>query len=273
MFKLVGHLRRAAPHTAGARLSGEIFGIRNHPHKTSRIDNARRPYRHAFGADEIQIAADAVVLDGVYRALYVNFALDQVYQVVGLICRLALQMEMHIGDIALGNFKLLETVIAKINPVILQYLLGIDIVYFSVGGQGLVIRIFNGGRPTAYRRQQYACRHKRQRPAAGRGQQTACRRTPLRFRRTRRQEADDTPCIILPVVLYDFRNNYITVPYMAPDNLIRLIHGVPPSLPPAKGQPVCYVRCTSLFFINPSFLHGLPHTAAGRSYALCFIVK
>ena len=36
-------------------------------------------------------------------------------------------MKIHIGNIALGNFEFIETVIAEMNPFIAQYLLGIDI--------------------------------------------------------------------------------------------------------------------------------------------------
>ena len=148
---------------------------------------------------------------------------------------------MHIGNVAVRNVKFSKLVPKNlVAPGINQLPRCIYVINrtalrgFNDSSSAALRR--NGSRPAGHRLQQQACRHKRQRPAAGRRQQTACRLIPLRFRRTRRQEADDTLCIIFPMVLRNFRNNYVTVPYMAPDNLIRLIHGVPPSLPPVKDR-------------------------------------
>ena len=53
MFELVGHLGRAAPHAAGAHITGEIARSRHHGHKTARVDDAGLANGHAVSAQEI----------------------------------------------------------------------------------------------------------------------------------------------------------------------------------------------------------------------------
>ena len=150
-------------------------------------------------------------------------------------------MKIHVGDIALANFEFLETVIAKIYPFIAQYLLGIDIMYFPVGGQGLVIRILDGGSETGRGLQQNPHRHQRHDPLGRRTGQFHCgnRQPPSRFfckpegqpcqlrhgsTASHRQPAKYGFHIIFAVIFRDFRNHHVTVPCMAPDNFISFIH-------------------------------------------------
>ena len=242
MFELVSHLRRAAPHAAGAYLAAEIIRIRHHANKTACVDDTRRTHSHTIGTDKIQITANTVVFDSVHRTLYVNFALDQIHHVFRFYLRMVLHMKIHIGNVTLGNFEFLETVIAKIYPVIAQYLLGIDIMYIPARGQGLVICILYGGSKTRHGLQQNSNSHQRHDPlGCGAGISSTLRRnsqlTPrcclLRaakylqqsLRALYRQTLHDGAYVIFTVVLCNLRYHHIAFSCFAPDDFVNLVHG------------------------------------------------
>ena len=151
---------------------------------------------------------------------------------------MTLQMKIHIGNITLGNFEFLETVIAKINPVIAQYLLGIDIMYLPIRGQGLVVCILNDGSETGRSLQQNTHRHQRHDPLGCRTgtanlestlpNACLCHRCRInmacRCLRMCRQLADDGFYVIFTMVLRNLRNHYVTVSRITPDYFIRFIH-------------------------------------------------
>ena len=74
--------------------------------------------------------------------------------------------------------------------------------------------------------------------------------------------------IILTVVFRDFRNDYVTVPYMVPNNFIGLVHGVPLNFVTLKGSSCFYDVLHALSFINPAFLPCPLHPVAVRSPTL-----
>ena len=148
-------------------------------------------------------------------------------------------MKIHISDIALGDFEFLETVITEIDPIIAQYLLGIDIMYLPVGGQGLVIRILDGGSETGRSLQQNPHRHQRHDPLGRRtGLHGGDRQPPSRFfckpeghpcqlrhsSRPGRQPAEYGFHIILAMIFRDLRHHHVAAPCMTPDDFIGFIH-------------------------------------------------
>ena len=209
-----------------------IRSIRNESANPSCVDNARISDHHTFRADKIQVAVNFTVSDGVHRTLNINFAVNQIHQIIG-VSSLVLLIEMHVGYMAGADFILVKFVQAYV--VIVLHLLYIDIVHISAYCQVISAFFLNDTGKTAHRLQQKTSQYQRRDPPGCRtrtGSRLPAHSKSLPLLRIPRgyglhpcsQPADDTFCIIFAAVLRDFGDHHVTFSCVAPENLVDLVH-------------------------------------------------
>ena len=217
-----------------------IGSSRDEGPKPSRVDDARLADRHAVRADKIKVAVNFAVPDGVYRTVNINFTVDKIDQVCD-VNRLVLFIEMHVGDIAGTDFIFIKLV--HTGFVIVQHILHIKIVHFSVACQVIAVCVLNGTGKTGCRLQQDACRQHRRRPPGcrtGVGRRLPVRgknllhpcHIPQRCSLYPRRQARHAGCqalnngtdIIFTAVLCNFRHNHVTFSCVVPDDFVNFIH-------------------------------------------------
>ena len=212
-----------------------IRSIRNENANPSCVDDARWTDCHAIRAYEIQVAVNFTVTDGVHRTVNINFTINQIDQIIG-VNRPVLFIEMHVGYIAGSDLILIKFVQAYV--VIVMHLLYIDIVHISAYCQVIPAFYLNGTGKTAHRLQQNTGQHQRCDPPGGRagtGNRLPAHSESLPLRRITEgyglhpcsQSADDALCIIFAVIFCDFGDHHVTLPGMAPDDLVDLVHKTP----------------------------------------------
>ena len=161
--------------------------------------------------------------------------IHQIDQIIG-VNRPVLFIEMHVGYIAVGDLILIKFVQADV--VIVQHLLYIDIVHISAYCQVISAFFLNDTGKTAHRLQQHTGQYQRGDPpdcGAGTGNRLPAHSKSLPLRCIPQgyglhpcsQLADDAPGIIFAVILRDFGDHHVTLPGMAPDDLVDLVHKTP----------------------------------------------
>ena len=199
------------------------------------VDDARWTDCHAIRTYEIQVAVNFTVPDGVHRTLNINMTIHQIHQMIG-VSSLVLLIEMHVGYMAGADFILVKFVQADV--VIVLHRLHIDIVHIFASCQVIPTFFCNDTGKTAHRLQQNTGQHQRRDPPGGRagtGNRLPAHSESLPFRRITEgyglhpcsQPADDALCIIFAVIFCDFGDHHVTLPGMAPDDLVDLVHKTP----------------------------------------------
>ena len=214
-----------------------IRSIRNENANPSCVDDARWTDCHSIRAYEIQVAVNFTVFNSIHRTVNINFAINQIDQIIGVNLPV-LFIEMHVGYIAGADFIFTKPVQADV--VIVQHRLYIQVLNVSSSYQVIPVFVRNRRRKTAHRLQQHTGQYQRGDPpdcGAGVGNRLlACSESRIHHARTpqrcgiypRRQLADDTLCIIFATVLRDFGDHHVTLPGMAPDDLVDFVHDLIP---------------------------------------------
>ena len=179
-----------------------INRIRYENANPSCVDDARWTDCHAVRAYEIQVAVNFTVFNSIHRTLNINFAVNQIHQIIGVIS-LVLFIEVHVGYIAVADFIFTKPV--QTDVVIVQHRLYIQVLNVSSSYQVIPVFVRNRRRKTAHRLQQNTGQHQRRDPPG-------C------------QLADNTLCIIFAVVLRNLSHNHVALSHFAPDDFVNFIH-------------------------------------------------
>ena len=181
----------------------KAFLRRNRDGKASRVDDARGPDHHAARRNEVEVAPDLSVLEGVHRAVHLDPRIDEVQEPIGFAAA-HLRAEMQIGDVPLVELELIEPVDAGA----VLHLLRRD-VETSVGG----LEFRPAGTRDHARRQ------------SGRRQQSAQRARKNRSRRASRDRLHKSrPLTALAAGSFRFVGDDVGGSNLVPENLEDLIH-------------------------------------------------
>ena len=164
--------------------------------ESAHIDDPRRTYRNALGAEEIHIAADLIVLDGIHDAVDVDFAIHH----IDLMIHIA---KLQIGDVTTGDIKLREVV----QRFIAFHLLVLDGVLRAAGNLLLHHLVRIGLIPHHH----IGIRH------------AAAKKRCKQYKSPKRFPASGRRC---PAMIFrNLRGHHIAAPRGIPDDFIYLIHG------------------------------------------------
>ena len=210
----------------------------NQRRKLACVDYTGLAHHHTIGAEEIQVAVNLPVFHGVHHTVDGNTFLHQINQILHR-GRQSFLVKMHIGDMPIIKaefFKLVDT-----YHLVRCHLLDIHIVHAAVHINDAHVAVSPCNiRGPGTGRQQDSRKYQRYDPPGCRTgadyRLPACSRSLMQGRRhlqhgslhARSQLADYTPCIILTVVLGDFRYHHVTFPGVAPNDLENLIHNPTP---------------------------------------------